>query len=389
MSSPKRKKILVIDLSVKRTSPAGSCVLSELIGLSETYDILLVGTEIEESLKKNITFHQINAPSSPLVLRYIIFSIKAKAFIKGLMKRDEHPYIIQTTQGQYVNCDISYPHFCHRAYLQKHWKNSSIKGTRRILRKLNHLYNAKMEAKAFKNAKVIVTPSKGLSRELIETYPFCKDKVKVIANPVDIEYYRKPADFSLIEREVLGLSQKDIVISFAALGDFARKGLPELMASLKENTIKDSPFKILIIGGKPEEIAQYQKKGAEMGVNDQLVFVGFQKDIRPFLWMSDIFALPSIYEIFPLVCIQAAAAGLPILATEMHGVEEYLKDVKNGWLVERNGKSIGNVLKGVAENKYDLAAMGKFALESVKQYDHASFREKWLNVYRTHFNSNY
>ena len=382
MTKTSKLTIVVVDLSVKQTSPAGSCVLSELLGLSTIHKVHLVASEADENIKQHVVFHKIDAPSAPLVLRYMIFSSRVKQKMKKVIKEIDGPYIVQTTQGQYVDCTIAYPHFCHRAYLKKHWKNSTITGLRRFSRKLNHLYHSKKESLAFQNAKVIVVPSKGLSRELIETYPHCKEKVQVIANPVDVSFFQKPLDFDgKKQRNALAIGHDEIVIAFAALGDFARKGLPELMGSLLQNEIRDQKFKILVIGGKANEIDSYKNQAKEMGILKQMCFVGFQNDIRPYLWMSNIFALPSLYEIFPLVCIQAAAAGLPLLASHMHGVEEYLENGKNGWLIERNPKSIAKVLTGINEGDYDLSKMGEQALETVRQYDHESFRDKWLRLY--------
>ncbi|MBC6999406.1 glycosyltransferase family 4 protein [Cytophaga sp. FL35] len=374
-------KLFVVDLSVKQTSPAGSCILSELIGLSEIFDIHLLATEIDPDLVQKVVFHKIESPSAPLVLRYLVFSKRVNRKLRVVLENTEGPYLIQTTQGQYENCTVSYPHFCHRAYLKKHWKSSSIKGLRRILRKLNHLYHAHAEEKAFKKAKVVVTPSRGLAGELVEMYPSISEKIKVIANPVDTVHYEKPIDFDKTNaRKEIGLKTNDIVLSFAALGDFARKGLPELIKSLAllEN---HKNVKILVVGGKPAEIESYRKMALKMRVENQVVFVGFKKDIRPYLWMSDIFSFPSLYEIFSLVCIQAAAAGVPLMASQMHGVEEYLEPGKNGWLIERTPESIRDILLQVVEGKFDLEKMGSNAKNTAMQYDHARYRKKWMLVY--------
>lgn len=382
MNNGAKLNIIVVDLSVKKTSPAGSCVLSELVALSSKFSVHLFATELDDILREKVSFHEINTPSSPLLLRYISFSILVKLKLKKLLSKLEGPYVIQTTQGQYIDCNISYPHFCHREYLQNHWKYSKVKGVRRLMRWLNHNYHAYSETRAFSNAEIIVAPSTGLSRELCETYPNCKDKIKVIANPVDISYYEKPIDFDKIaNRKLLGVSADRIIISFVALGDFERKGLPLLMLSLKERSLEKSPFLILVVGGNNKEILKYKKQSIEFGIESKIKFVGFHSDIRNYLWLSDLFALPSTYEVFPLVAIQAAAAGLPLLVSEIHGVEEYLIDGHNGWVIKRNSFSISEVLLKILNGKYNLNVMGEFATESVKKYDHENFRNKWLNVY--------
>ena len=377
-----KKKIVVIDLSIKQTSPAGSCVLSELIGLAPLYDIHVFSTDIDEVLEKQVTYHPVSVISFPLVLRYVLFSKRVQYKVNALIKKLS-PTIVQTTQGQYTNSHISYPHFCHTAYLKKYWEASTSTGLKRAIRKLNHKFNAKMESKAFKKAKVIVVPSRGLRQEIVEFYPECEEKIKVIANPVAIEFFEKPPSFERAElRSQLGISKEDIVISFVALGDFARKGLPELMQALNEDTLKNKPFKILVAGGNTQEIRTYRQISKDLGIEHKVIFVGFQKDIRPYLWASDLFSLPSLYEIFPLVCVQAAAAGLPLLVSQMHGVEEYFEHKKNGWLIERTPQSIAQVLKGISEGEYNLDTMGQFALQSVKKYSHENFRKQWINIYK-------
>ncbi|WP_276165326.1 glycosyltransferase family 4 protein [Zobellia alginiliquefaciens] len=385
MEAHKKLTLVVVDLSVQRTSPAGSCILSELDGLANEYKIHLLANEADENLQEKLVFHKINSPNIPLFVRYMVFSNRVKTKMKEVIKQIEGPYVIQTTQGQYIDCTIAYPHFCHRAYLQKHWKKSSITGVRRVLRKLNHMYHARQEAKAFNKAKVIVTPSQGLARELLEIYPQCRDKIKIIANPVDVAHYKRPLDYKRNEqRAKLGLSSSDFVIAFAALGDFARKGLPELMESLTEdNALDSSHIKILVIGGKPKEIVSYKDKASRLGIENKMIFVGFQKDIRPYLWMSNIFALPSLYEIFSLVCIQAAAASLPIMVTKLHGVEEYLEHEKNGWLIERNSESIAKVLIGITQGKYDIEKMGGNAMIAATQYDHGAYKQQWKDIYKS------
>ena len=383
MSTKEKKKIIVVDLSVVKTSPAGSCVMSELTGLYDSYEIHLISNEVDEELEKHLIFHEIKTIQTPLILRYISFSIKVYFKVNQLRKKLGKNVIIQSTQGQFPYCSISYPHFCHKAYLQKHWQNNQLKGIKRPLRKLNHLFNAWLESIAFSNARCIVVPSKGLGTDLVDTYPQYESKIRVLQNPIDIAAFQQPPQFDRAqERRALGIIPEDIVISFVALGDFSRKGLVFIMDSLIKPKLRSEPFKILVVGGKPDEIKKYKSLGKKMGIEDKMIFVGFKKDIRPYLWVSDIFSLPSLYEIFPLVAVQAAAARIPLLVSELHGVEEYLVDGQNGWFIERNATSIAKVLKEIIDQRYDLTAMGSAANTSVQKYDHTSFREKWRTIFK-------
>jgi len=379
---PARKNIIVVDLSVSQTSPAGSCVLSELVELSKLYTVHLISSEADETVKKYAILHHISAPKKPLLLWYMVFSSKVKSKIEKLRRELGPITIIQTTQGQFIKSTISYPHFCHKAYLNTYWKLTHTKGIQRVLRKWNHLYQARMEKMTFYNSKVVVAPSHGLKRELISFYPELEKKIRVVANPVETAHFKKPHSFDRSDfRAGLNVYEKEIVVAFVALGDFARKGLLKLFQSLQQKSIQNIPIKIIVIGGNPKEIRTYKGKGVEMGLAEKIRFVGFQKDIRPFLWASDIFALPSLYEVFPLACIQAAAAGLPLLVSRLHGVEEYLVDEGNGWLVERNEIAIAKVLKKIVGHEYNLEEMGACAQNSIEKYNHGSFRIKWREIY--------
>ena len=59
-----------------------------------------------------------------------------------------------------------------------------------------------------------------------------------------------------------------------------------------------------------------------------------QSDVRPYLWSSDVFVFPSLYETFSLVTYEAAASGLPIVVSQLYGVEDLLRDGDNGFLIE-------------------------------------------------------
>jgi glycosyltransferase involved in cell wall biosynthesis len=67
--------------------------------------------------------------------------------------------------------------------------------------------------------------------------------------------------------------------------------------------------------------------------NTQIRFVGRHDDIRPFLFMSDIFVFPSYREGFPNVVLQAGAMGLPSIVTDINGSNEIIIHGQNGLIV--------------------------------------------------------
>jgi glycosyltransferase involved in cell wall biosynthesis len=237
-----------------------------------------------------------------------------------------------------------------------------------------------MEAKAFEHAKVIVVPSRGLASELMQTYPELDGKrIVQIPNPVDIKNFARPEAFdSKPIREGLGFDFDDIVMVFVALGNFERKGLRLLLEALA--ALQCPTAKLLVVGGGQSEIREYAQVRDKLGLSGSVVFVEFQADVRPYLWSSDLFVFPSAYEIFPLAPLQAAAAGLPIVTTRLHGVEEFLQNGVNGWLVDREVGALMHTLSQVLVDKDKLAYMGATAGNLVDKYDVPSFLSQWQSL---------
>jgi glycosyltransferase involved in cell wall biosynthesis len=369
--------IAVFDLKVTKNSPAGSCVLAEVLGLADEFDITVFSDAFDNDETGRVRWVRVPLPRKPGFLRYMVFNLLAPYILrKHIAQRGMPPALIQATQGQFIGADICYPHFCHRAYLQRQWQFQKAQGLRRLARWITHHYNAITEWLSFLKAALVVSPSRGLAGELTETYPFLKDRICAIPNPVNVESFARPEGFDrnpILAH--LGLPVEAQVLSFAALGDFSRKGLGILLEALAG--IDDQSVRVLVVGGNAGEIAEFAALAQQLGVANRVVFAGFQSDVRPYFWASDLFVLPSSYEIFPLVVMQAMAAGVPAIVTRLYGVEEYAMHGENAWFVERNPEAIRAVVVDVLGDEKRLQAARAAAIQSVSRYDSAHFVEAW------------
>jgi glycosyltransferase involved in cell wall biosynthesis len=171
-----------------------------------------------------------------------------------------------------------------------------------------------------------------------------------------------------------------LVLAFVALGHFESKGLPLLLSSIA--TLKDGRLKLIVVGGRTHLVREYQKHCQSLGLLDQVTFVGMQADVRPYLWCADAFILPSEYESFSLVAFEAAAAGLPILATSLNGVEEFLQDGSNGFLLEHRVEQMVRVFSRLlSSDREDLRRMGERARRDVAGYSLENFVNRWREFY--------
>jgi glycosyltransferase involved in cell wall biosynthesis len=143
-------------------------------------------------------------------------------------------------------------------------------------------------------------------------------------------------------------------------------------------------MKLLIVGGTQGIIELYERRVREMGLAKNIVFVGMQSDVRPYLWVSDALVLPSYYEVFPLVALEGAAAGLPLLVTPLNGVEEFLHDGANGIAIKtHDAEAISQCLRQFAElSATNRKGLGLAAQGNVRKYDPVFFAEAWSGIYR-------
>lgn len=376
--------IAVFDMNITAKSPAGSCVLAEINGLADFYRIVAVAGELRNDHPECIDWLKVPLPRGPVLLRYLVFHTLGPIAYALWWLRGGRADIVQATQGQFPPADIAYAHFCHRAYLNNQWRTSTVTGPRRWARWLSHQFNAFFEAKAFARCRVLVVPSLGLARELAQEYPNVSDKIEVISNPVALDRFTRPTDFDReAQRKKLGFNEHDLVLSFMALGDFSRKGLGLLIEALgKLEKSERNGLKLLVIGGKSGEIDMFRTHALQHGVDAHLVFVGMQQEVAPYLWVSDVFAFPSAYEIFSLAILQAAASGLPVMVSQgLYGAEEMVVNEVNGWQVARNALSIHQWLLQLLGERAKLEAMSYAAAESVRQYSVEAFNARWQTLY--------
>ena len=90
--------------------------------------------------------------------------------------------------------------------------------------------------------------------------------------------------------------------------------------------------------------ARIESLARRLDVEDRIRFFGPRTDGERFYGAADVFCLPSLYEAFPLVGLEAAAAGLPLVATRVSGIEDLVVHGESGLLVERTDEAVGDAL---------------------------------------------
>ena len=151
------------------------------------------------------------------------------------------------------------------------------------------------------------------------------DRVDAISNGIPLQ------SFAAIERDPLNWKVPHVRLGIAGRLN-TEKGHDLLLRCFKKLLERFPSISLKIAGDGPlkQELEALSK---ELGIEKQVVFCGYQKDMAQFLAGIDIFVLSSHYEGFGLVLVEAMAAGLPVVATDVGGVKEVIVDGQTGLAV--------------------------------------------------------
>ena len=376
-------KVPLFDYIVTPDNAIGKCNLAIVGGLCDEHDFTVFSVEFENPCPERVRWVRVPALKRPLVALFLTFHVMAVAcYLWHRIRTGARFDRVQIVESNVLFGDISYAHFCHGTYLRKHWRNAGASGIRGVLRWLDHWLHAKLEPKTYSRVSHLVAPSRGLIRELCDAYPSTGTKVRLISNGVDLDIWRRPEEFDREKfRTETGVEATDVVLAFVALGQYERKGLPILLEALAK--AREPKLKVMVVGGTPSMAATLRERADRIGLNGNVKFVSTRRDIRPYLWSADALALPSHYEVFPLAALEGAAAGLPLLVTELNGVEEFLRDGKNGLLTQRNVAAVSDCITRFTEIPMARRTeMGCQARLDVEPYAAENFVAAWREFYR-------
>jgi UDP-glucose:(heptosyl)LPS alpha-1,3-glucosyltransferase len=207
---------------------------------------------------------------------------------------------------------------------------------------------------------VFLPVSRGVEAELRAHYDIGPAEVRIVPNAADTERFR-PLDETARRawREANGLGAEDQVAIFAG-GEWARKGLDLAIRGLARAVAGNpaSRLKLFVAGDDPNRAAFATLVG-ELGLGERVLFGGFRADVEEALGAADLFLFPSWYEAFSLATIEAAACGLPIVATRINGTEDFVLPGVTGVFVEPEPEAIGAALRSLVADAAHLQAMGR------------------------------
>ena len=206
--------------------------------------------------------------------------------------------------------------------------------------------------------------SRGLETFILQNKFCTPKKIKVLgsgsSNGIDTSYF-DPEQVTQAQqvalKSELSIEPKDFVFCF--VGRLVKdKGVNELIDAFIQISKKHLNAKLLIVGHTEADLDPLLPKTLHnIEFNKRIIELGFQKDIRPYLAIADLFIFPSYREGFPNVILQANAMGIPCIVSDINGCNELIKQGENGLIVPtKNSKILKEQMELLLENPNHLKA---------------------------------
>lgn len=249
----------------------------------------------------------------------------------------------------------------------------------------------KVEQLTYACATKVYPNSKNLAQFILD-HQFCKSgKLKVLgngsSNGIDTTFFAASAEVEEKAAELkkqYGIVDADFVFVF--IGRLVKdKGIEELVEAFLNLKKEFKNIKLLLVGPYEPHLDPLSKE-AETIINTEkdIICAGFQRDVRPFLFISQVLTFPSYREGFPNVPMQAGCFHLPSVVTNINGCNEIIEHQKNGLIIPvKNVSALQSAMALLLTNKKLYESMQSNARRMiVDRYDQQLFWQILLNEYK-------
>jgi N-acetyl-alpha-D-glucosaminyl L-malate synthase BshA len=270
----------------------------------------------------NIFYHEVQVPTYPLFDYPPYETALASTMVD----------VIKNNQLQLLHVHYAIPH-ASAAYMAKCILEeegihipviTTLHGTDITLVGKDKMY-APVVAFSINQSDAITAVSQNLCEETYNTFKINK-QIHVIHNFVDVQrFQRKPIDAF---RKVIAPEGERILLHAS---NFRKIKRVQDVVKIFHNVQKQIPSKLLFVGDGPER-ATAEQLSRELGICDNVRFVGKQEQMEDILAIADLFLLTSEYESFGLAALEAMAAGVPVISTNAGGLGEIMIEGKTGYM---------------------------------------------------------
>lgn len=185
-------------------------------------------------------------------------------------------------------------------------------------------------------------------------------------------------------RKTLHIDDNDFAFIF--IGRIVKdKGMDELATAMKSISANNHHCKLILVGWFEKEHDSIKEFSEDFFKYSNCIrYVGYRKDVRPYLLAADALVFPSYREGFPQVVMEAGAMGLPAIVTDINGCNEIIVEGKNGRIIPpRDANALYSMMLHFIENPQEVASMAGNARAMIQQrYEHSDVMAELLKMYQ-------
>lgn len=238
------------------------------------------------------------------------------------------------------------------------------------------------ERKAITTADRIIAFSDEEKDDLVRLYGANRDRVEVIPCGVELDLFQ-PMNKGKARGE-LGLDDTKVLLFAGRIQPL--KGLDILLRAVA--CLDRNDLRLLIVGGEAEggEVARLRSLARELGIAEKVVFLGAVEHERMPLFYNaaNVCVVPSYYESFCLVAIEALACGTPVVASRVGGLATTIRHGETGYLIaELSAEAFAQRLQLLLDDEELQRRMGAAARARVAKYSWSAVADRVLEVYRS------
>ncbi len=336
--------------------------------------VLVVSRTLDLPPHPGLRWQRVRGPSRPFVIAYPWFALAASLLLAARRRG-----VLHTTGAIVLNrTDVCTVHYLHNGTGGDVRREQRSTFLYRVNGSAARAMSRAFEREVFRRpvlSSTLVAVSSPLAKELARAFPSRASAIRVIPNGVDTRRFRpNPASRREVRSEI-GLAETDKLALFVG-SEWGRKGLDIAVGALA-----GAPAWQLAVVGRGDSEALLELAG-RLGVRDRLQLVGTTDHPERYYAASDALVLPSAYETFSLACFEAAASGLPVIATDVGAVRE-ITEAGGGLLAERTTDAFATALRRIESSPGEAAAMSERARDLARAYDWDAVTDQYLELYRS------
>lgn len=218
---------------------------------------------------------------------------------------------------------------------------------------------------ALPHARAVIVPSHSQANRLARYV--ARQKIHVVYHGIDAAAFVASAATERARvRSQYGLSETQPVVS--AFGRLeAVKGHADLLQAARIMLAARPDLRFWIVG-EGSLAASLQEQARQLGIDSAVRFFGYQRDVASLMAASDVVLLPSRYESFGIVLIEAMSHGKPIVASSAGSIPEVVRDGVHGYLVPpHNIEALSRRVLQLAANPLQAERLGQAGRQHVLQ----------------------